>query len=89
MSVIEGGAFICFRHDFMTDSVKTWDRHCYEFGHTQDVTQQCKKCGEWNEEKDRPIPERYIELTHMSPDKLQEQIGRRDVIVLKCKKCEQ
>lgn len=76
---IEGGTFICYRHDFESDDVKEWDQHCFEEGHTIDATQQCKQCGEWNEIKEYPYPERFVELSHANTGK--------DVLVLKCSKC--
>ena len=78
---LEGGAFICYRHDFETNNVKTWDRHCHETGHTIDSVQQCKKCGEWNEVKEYPIPERFVERSHSNKPEDQ------NVLVLKCSKC--
>ena len=78
---LEGGRFICYRHDFETDSVKTWDRHCYEFKHTLDAVQQCPKCKEWIVDHKFPMPERYVERSHANnPDD--------KVIVLKCQNCE-
>jgi hypothetical protein len=80
---LEGGRFICYRHEFETGSVKAWDRHCFDKGHTIDCTQQCKKCGEWNEVKDYPIPERFVERSHSNKEE------DKDVLVLKCAKCSQ
>ena len=80
---IEGGAFICGSHEFETDDVKTWDRHCYEFKHTVDTVQQCKKCGQWNEAKELPYPERFVERSNSNKEE------DANVIVLKCPKCEQ
>jgi hypothetical protein len=79
---LEGGAFICYRHEFETGNVKTWDRHCFETKHTINTVQQCKKCGEWNSVEDMPIPERFVERSHSNKPEDQ------DVIVLKCPKCE-
>lgn len=77
---LEGGLFICYRHDFETGSVKEWDKHCYEKKHTQDIVQQCPKCKEWNVDHEFPTPERMVERMHANnPDD--------KVIVLKCQFC--
>ena len=78
---LEGGAFICYRHEFETSSVKTWDRHCHEFGHTLDINQQCKMCGNWNREENYPCPPRFVERSHSNKPE------DTNVIVLKCKNC--
>ena len=78
---LEGGAFICYRHEFETSSVRTWDRHCHEMGHTITINQQCRKCGNWNIQNDYPYPARYVERAHSNkPEDI-------DFIVLKCEKC--
>ena len=77
---VEGGAFICYQHEFETGNVKKWDEHCHKAKHTLDVNQQCKDCGEWNTDHEYPYPERYVERSHANnPDD--------KVIVLKCKNC--
>jgi hypothetical protein len=78
---LEGGAFICYRHEFETDSVKKWDKHCYETKHTCDINQQCRRCGDWNRVEDYPVPERMVERMHSNKEE------DKDVIVLKCKNC--
>ena len=85
--VIEGGAFVCFIHEFETGSVKKWDKHLSEIYHALEVRQQCEKCGQWNSET-IPHPERFVELSHMGKDQLKKEIGREKVILLKCPKCE-
>ena len=75
---IEGGLFQCFVHEFETGSVKKWDKHMTETYHPLEVKQQCPKCKEWNEET-IPHPERYVERMHSN---------EKDVIVLKCRKCD-
>ena len=79
MSNIEGGLFICYRHNFETDNVKKWDEHCFEEGHTEDVQQQCKNCGEWNHDPEYPRPERMVERMHAN---------EQNIILLKCENCE-
>ena len=77
---LEGGTFICYRHDFETDSVKEWDEHCYEEDHTLDIVQQCPECKEWNVNHEFPYPQRFVERSHANnPDD--------KVIVLKCENC--
>ena len=78
---LEGGKFICYRHEFETGNVKAWDRHCHEFKHTVDAVQQCQNCKEWNEAKDYPYPERFVERSHSNKPEDQ------NVLVLKCSKC--
>ena len=78
---LEGGAFICYRHEYETSSVKKWDQHCYETGHTLDINQQCKMCGDWNRVEDYPCPPKMVERMHSNKDE------DKDVIVLKCEKC--
>ena len=81
--MIEGGAFICYKHEFETQSVKKWDKHMYEIEHpTLDVNQQCKKCGEWNAEFGLLHPERFVERMHSNKPE------DENVIVLKCPKCD-
>jgi hypothetical protein len=79
---IEGGVFICYQHEYETDSVKKWDKHCNEMGHTLEISQQCKRCGEWNNDMKYPYPERYVERMHSNKEEDQ------NVIVLKCLNCE-
>jgi len=79
---LEGGAFICYKHEYETSDVKKWDKHCFEKGHTVDMVQQCKKCGEWNQVKDYPIPERFVERSHSNKPE------DKDVILLKCPNCQ-
>ncbi len=79
---LEGGRFICYRHEFETDSVKKWDEHCFKTQHTINAVQQCKKCNEWNTVEEMPIPERFVERSHSNKPEDQ------NVIVLKCPNCE-
>jgi len=78
---IEGGRFICYQHEYETANVKAWDKHCFETGHTLTVVQQCKKCTEWIEQKEVPIPERFVERSHSNKEE------DKDVILLKCPNC--
>jgi len=80
---IEGGAFICYIHEFETMSVKKWDQHMSEEEHELEVTQQCKKCGQWNKETLPTHPERFVERMHSNKPE------DANVIVLKCPNCEQ
>jgi len=80
---IEGGAFICYKHEYETFSVKNWDKHMYEIEHpTLEVTQQCKKCGQWNVERNLLHPERFQERMHSNKEE------DANVIVLKCPNCD-
>lgn len=80
MGNLEGGAFICYQHEYETSSVKKWDQHCSETYHELQINQQCKKCGEWNYGT-MPHPERYVERMHSNKPE------DRDLIVLKCQFC--
>jgi len=81
--IIEGGAFICYKHEYETTSVMKWDKHMSEIPHpTLEVTQKCKKCGQWNTERNLLHPARYVERMHsIKPED-------QNVIVLKCPKCD-
>ena len=80
---IEGGAFICYKHEYETFSVKNWDKHMSEIDHpTLEVTQTCKKCGQDNIERYLPHPPRFVE--RMNSNKPED----KDVILLKCPKCD-
>ena len=46
MSLIEGGNFICYRHDFETDTIDEWNAHCDDGDHFEAGTTLCKDCGE-------------------------------------------
>jgi hypothetical protein len=77
---IEGGIFICYKHEYETHDVKKWDKHCHETGHILEVNQKCKKCGQDNIVRDYPYPERYVERAHSNLED--------NVILLKCPNCE-
>jgi len=80
---IEGGAWVCYYHEFETSNIKKWDQHMYEIDHpTLEVVQQCKKCGQWNTERDLLHPERFQERMHSNKPE------DKDVILLKCPKCD-
>jgi len=78
---IEGGRFICYKHQYETGDVKRWDKHLVEFPHELEVRQQCKKCGQWNKETLPTHPERFVERSHSNKPEDQ------DLIVLKCPNC--
>ena len=81
---IEGGAFICYTHEFETSSVKKWDSHMHEIPHpTLEYTQQCEHCLEWSTERGLLHPERYVERKHSAKEEDQ------NFLVLKCQKCGQ
>jgi len=79
---IEGGIFICYKHEYETESVRNWDKHMYELEHELHVEQKCKKCGQWNSEILPTHPERYVERMHSSKPE------DENVILLKCPNCE-
>ena len=79
---IEGGAWICYKHEFETTSMKKWDKHMVELDHPLEVIQQCKKCGEWNKETLPTHPERFQERMHSNKEE------DKNVILLKCPKCD-
>ena len=54
MSIIEGGAFICGRHDFETSSITEWNDHMDDGDHFEDGSTACIKCGELIEFNDLP-----------------------------------
>ena len=76
MSNIEGGEFDCAIHDFKTNSVQEWDKHCYEEKHTVSVKQICEDCGNEIIEK-IAYPKRFVEKSHQG----------KEVIHLECKEC--
>jgi len=77
---IEGGAFICYRHDYVTSNVKEWDKHCYETGHEEIVVQHCLICGNIKEGVIKR-PERMVERLHSNKPE------DENVLYLKCDKC--
>lgn len=45
-SSITGGNWICFTHDnFETDDLDTWNQHCVDTGHVENVETNCVDCG--------------------------------------------
>ena len=83
---IEGGLFECGSHEYVTGNVKKWDKHMHETYHPLNVEQKCTKCGETNYQT-IPHPPRMVELRHMGPDRIKQEIGRKNVIVLTCQFC--
>lgn len=53
-SMIEGGNFKCFIHNFETDDPIKWDKHCIETKHKISGTAPCVFCGKSVEFKDLP-----------------------------------
>lgn len=45
MSMIEGGEFICYRHEFSTEDIEEWNNHCIKNGHTISGVAPCVNCG--------------------------------------------
>lgn len=45
MSFIEGGDFVCFVHNFTTDNIEDWDKHCFKTRHTISGSTGCVACG--------------------------------------------
>jgi len=40
------GTFVCGVHDFSTDDIKSWDKHCAELEHEYDLHINCSNgCG--------------------------------------------
>ena len=37
--------FQCGIHDFSTDDIKKWDKHCQEIEHEYDLHTECQGCG--------------------------------------------
>ena len=50
---IEGGAFVCGKHDFTTESIEAWNEHMQEEAHTDIVDTHCIEC---DKEFTREIP---------------------------------
>lgn len=47
MALIEGGAFRCYIHNFETESIDKWNKHCTtEEGHTETGNTLCITCGQ-------------------------------------------
>ncbi len=44
-SMVEGGNFKCFIHNFETDDPAAWDKHCIETKHIISGTAPCVFCG--------------------------------------------
>ena len=42
---IEGGEFHCYRHNYKTDSVKSWNTHMMKEKHIDIVDTKCVSCG--------------------------------------------
>jgi len=67
---IEGGAFSCKLHGFVTEDVKAWDEHCFgDPDHTLEVTKICVNCAEEGirtefKEPKVPYPKRFVEKSH-------------------------
>jgi hypothetical protein len=64
MSIVEGGPYQCYDHNFGPIDPKdtaTWDKHCFETGHTLTARLTCPKCGKATKANTYPYPERYVE----------------------------
>ena len=46
MSLLEGGALRCSRHEFETKSVSEWNEHCSDGEHFENGSTACITCGE-------------------------------------------
>lgn len=74
MSIIEGGAFDCGIHNFKTESVDEWNKHCTEELHTESGVTHCTSCNEIIEFEDLPYKQ-------FGPD------GRKNVQLM-CEDCQ-
>lgn len=75
MSIIEGGAFICGRHNFETSSIAEWNDHMDDGNHFEEGSTVCIKCGD---------PIKYNDLPYHPFDKA----GSKN-IQLRCNECEE
>ena len=44
MSLVEGGGWRCYTHDFDTKSVDKWNKHCDDGEHFEYGTTYCRGC---------------------------------------------
>lgn len=44
MSSLEGGDFLCSRHNFRTDDIDSWNEHMGKEAHTDIVDTHCIEC---------------------------------------------
>ena len=54
MSLLEGGDFKCYTHNFSTNKPAEWNEHCLETAHTQSGFAPCVYCGMQTEFKNEP-----------------------------------
>jgi hypothetical protein len=44
MSLVEGGGWTCYTHDFETNDVNKWNKHCSDGEHFEYGTTYCRGC---------------------------------------------
>lgn len=55
MSMLEGGDFVCYIHNYKTDNSSKWEYHCFKTNHMIEGYTQCLVCKKPVNFKDIPF----------------------------------